>query len=90
VLPEHGIYLYFLSMIHLKTGKMENENWVKVFSSNQEYLVEITKSILQDEDIDAVIINKKDSAYHFGECELYVERKNALVALNLISKIESE
>ncbi|NWJ49729.1 MAG: DUF2007 domain-containing protein [Bacteroidetes bacterium] len=69
---------------------MENENWVKVFSSNQEYLVEITKSILQDEDIDAVIINKKDSAYLFGECELYVEKENALVALNLISKIESE
>lgn len=69
---------------------MEIENWVKVFSSDQEYLVEITKSILGDENIDAVIINKKDSSYHFGECELYVTKENALEALNIISKIESE
>lgn len=69
---------------------MENENWIKIFSSDQVYLVEITKSILQDEDIDAVIINKKDSSYLFGECELYVKKENVLVALNLISKIESE
>lgn len=69
---------------------MESENWVKVFSSNQEYLVEITKGVLEEEDIDAVIINKKDSSYLFGEAELYVKKENALVALNLISKIESE
>ena len=69
---------------------MKIENWVKVFSSDQIYLVEITKSILQDENIEAVIINKKDSAYLFGECELYVEKENALIASNLISKIESE
>lgn len=69
---------------------MENDNWVKVYSATQVYLAEITKSVLEDEGIDAVVVNKKDSSYLFGECEVYVTKENALNALNLISKIESE
>ena len=69
---------------------MENDNWVKVYSATQVYLAEITKSVLEDEGIDAVVVNKKDSSYLFGECEVYVRKENALNALNLISKIESE
>jgi hypothetical protein len=69
---------------------MENDNWVKVFSSTQEYLVNIARDVLEDEGVDAVILNNKDSSYLFGECELYVKKEDALIALNLINKIESE
>jgi len=70
--------------------KMSRDNWVKVFSSSKSYLVEITKGVLEEEGIESVIINQIDSAYLFGESELFVKNEDALVALQIISKIESE
>jgi hypothetical protein len=69
---------------------MNNGNWVKVFYSSKEYLVEITKGVLEEEGIECVIINQIDSAYLFGQCELFVKNEDALIALQIISKIESE
>jgi len=69
---------------------MSDTNWVKVFSSSKAYLVEITHSILEEEGIESVIINKIDSAYLFGECELFVNKEDSLKAMQIISKIESE
>jgi hypothetical protein len=69
---------------------MSRDNWVKVFSSSKSYLVEITKSVLEEEGIESVIINQIDSAYLFGESELFVKNEDALTALQIISKIESE
>jgi hypothetical protein len=67
-----------------------NSDWVKVYSSSKEYLVEITHGILEEEGIESVIINKIDSAYLFGESELFVRKEDALEALQIISKIETE
>jgi len=69
---------------------MNNDNWVKVFSSSKSYLVEITKGVLEEEGIECVIINQIDSAYLFGESDLFVKNEDALLALQIISKIESE
>ena len=69
---------------------MNNDNWVKVFSSSKNYLVEITKGVLEEEGIESVIINQIDSAYLFGESDLFVKKEDALIALQIISKIESE
>lgn len=69
---------------------MNHDNWVKVFSSSKGYLVEITKGVLEEEGIESVIINQIDSAYLFGESDLYVKNEDALSALQIISKIESE
>ena len=67
---------------------MEN-NWVKVYSTNQLYQAEITKAVLKDHDIDTVILNKQDSAYvPIGEVELYATKDNALKASHLIQKHE--
>jgi len=70
--------------------KMSRDNWVKVFSSSKSYLVEITKSVLEEEGIESVIINQIDSAYLFGESDLFVKNEDALTALQIISQIESE
>ncbi len=49
-----------------------NNNWVKIYSNTENYLVELARTMLADEKIKAVILNKKDSAYGtFGEIELY-------------------
>ncbi|MDP4162610.1 MAG: DUF2007 domain-containing protein [Bacillota bacterium] len=69
---------------------MNSDNWVKVFSSSKAYLVEIAQGVLEEEGIESVIINQIDSAYLFGECELYVKNEDAFNALQIISKIESE
>ena len=48
------------------------------------YKVEITKAILKEFDIESVIVNKKDSAYLFGEFELYVNAADVLQAKQII------
>jgi len=48
------------------------DNWAVVFTHNVLYHVEIAKAILEDNNIESVIINKKDSNYFIGEIELYV------------------
>jgi len=77
-------------MMQQNLQMMNNNNWVKVFSSSKAYLVEITHSVLEEEGIESVIMNKIDSAYQFGESELFVKDEDALIALQIISKIESE
>lgn len=67
---------------------MNDKNWVKVFSSTKAYLVELTHGILEEEGIESVIINKIDSAYLFGESELFVNEEDSIKALQIISDIE--
>jgi|DewCreStandDraft_4_1066084.scaffolds.fasta_scaffold79817_2 hypothetical protein len=69
---------------------MENESWCLLLSSDQLYEIEFTKGYLSENDIDSVIVNKKDSLYLFGEYELYVSKDNLLKAKYLVSKINEK
>lgn len=62
------------------------ENWQKIYSSAYEHKLEIVKAVLEDEGIRSVIMNKKDSAYLFGELELYVHPDDVLKAKQIINK----
>ena len=57
--------------------------WQKVYSTDQEYKAEIVKSVLS-EVMDTVIMNKKDSSYHFGYFEIHVQKEDVLRALQII------
>ena len=57
-----------------------------IYSSSQIYKAEIIRGFLEENDILSVIINKKDSAYLFGEAELYVKVDDAFRAKQLILK----
>jgi hypothetical protein len=60
-------------------------NWTKVFESKQEHKVEIVKDVLFDRGLDAVIINKKDTAYNiFGQYEVHVAPEHAVRAIRVI------
>jgi len=73
----------------LKKIKVHN-NWIKIASSKQAYQIELLKGMLEENNIIAVSINKKDSSYlAFGEIELFVESKDVIQAKNLI-KIQNE
>lgn len=67
------------------------KNWVAIFSTDQPYLADIARLVLDENNISSVIMNKQDSSYQaFGEVELYVKRDQALRAKNLIKNINNE
>ena len=73
----------------LKKIKVHN-NWIKIASSKQAYQIELLKGMLEENNIIAVSVNKKDSSYlAFGEIELFVESKDVIQAKDLI-KIQNE
>ncbi|MBW6478454.1 MAG: DUF2007 domain-containing protein [Bacteroidales bacterium] len=63
-----------------------NENWEIVYSTQQEYKAEIVKAVLEDNGIKCFSLNKKDSAYLFGEIELYVSHDYILRARQIIER----
>jgi len=64
------------------------KDWVIAYESKQEYLAEIARAVLSDNDIESVIINKKDSIYNsFGDIEVYVIRDNLIRAKQILQKI---
>lgn len=68
----------------------DEKNWILIFSSSLEHEVEIFRSVLEVNGIEAVVINKKDSFYLIGDIELYVKSEDALSANHIISKQDSE
>jgi len=67
-----------------------DKNWTKIFSSTQLYKVEIIKGLLEENNIVSVIVDQQDSAYLFGEIDLYVKVKDAFNAAQIISKHNGE
>ncbi len=66
------------------------KDWVNVFTTNQAYLAEMIKDVLADNDIQAVIMNKQDSAYiTIGDIEIYVKAENVIKAKFLINKLQN-
>jgi len=64
------------------------ESWHLIYSSTFLHKVEIVKAVLEDLEIESVVVNKKDSAYLFGEIELYVHADNVLKARLIINREE--
>lgn len=78
--------LPYQKLIIQKANKME-KNWVRVYFSFSEPDVYIKKQLLENNGIEAVIINKQDSLYRpVGEVELFVLRDKILKAKQLIDK----
>ena len=63
------------------------EDWKCVYTTDQEYKAELVKGYLANENIEAVLFNKKDSAYVFwGYVEVYVHPENEDLAIELIKE----
>lgn len=63
---------------------MNEGNWVMIYSSPDSFRAELIKGLLDEHGIECVSVNKKDSAYLYGEIELYVRTENAFEANILI------
>lgn len=66
---------------------MEND-WVKVYSSSKFHQVHLIKAMLEENNIESVEMNKRDSSYNFGEVELYVKNTDEVKAHYLIRQQE--
>lgn len=66
------------------------ENWQIVYTTNQGYQAEMIKDILENNDIEAILLNKQDSLYLFGEIEIYVHPEQVIRSLNLIKQWKNE
>ena len=66
------------------------DNWVIIYSTTQLYEAEMVRSIMADNEIESVIMNKKDSTYGFGEIEVYVPTAEAFKAKQLILEFKGE
>lgn len=60
------------------------EGWVRVYKSTNSIDAEMVKAMLIDQGIEAVVINKIDSSYLFGEASVYCRNEEEADALNFI------
>lgn len=58
--------------------------WQCIYSTAEPYRAEIIKSILEEKEISAVIVNKRDANYHFGQLEIHVNPDNVIRAIKII------
>ncbi len=66
-----------------------HKDWVSIYKTDNINNAEITKSVLEDNEINVVIMNKKDTVnLHIvnGEIELYVKAQDVIKAKFIISK----
>jgi hypothetical protein len=65
------------------------KGWSNIFNSADEYLISIAKDLLQDNGIESVVINHKDSAYvMWGELELYVREENERQSMEILKQLK--
>lgn len=59
-------------------------NWKTIYKTGKLYQAQIVKDVLQDKGFQAVIIDKKDSAYQLGYYEIVVTVDEVMRAIKLI------
>jgi hypothetical protein len=66
-----------------------DENWIKVYSTSLPWQAEMAKQVLEENGIEAVVINQQDSNFFFGEATVYVENEWEETAKELLKGIGS-
>lgn len=65
------------------------QDWVKIYSTDKEFKAGLVSSVLKDNDIEVVTMNKRDSSYQaFGIIELYIHNADFDKAIEIIVKNE--
>ncbi|HLF35932.1 MAG TPA: hypothetical protein VI583_16935 [Cyclobacteriaceae bacterium] len=60
------------------------DKWVQVYTTPLAHRAEIVRSVLAEEGMNPVVIDKKDSSLKFGYYEVLVIRDEARAAANMI------
>ena len=59
-------------------------SWQRVYTHANLYRAEIVRAILEENELSPILVDKKDSTYHFGHYEVYVLPENVLKAIKII------
>lgn len=65
-------------------------DWTGVYGTNRLYLAHIVKDLLENEGIEAVILNQQDSSYKFGDITVMVNEGDKEKALDIIKSAHVE
>lgn len=60
------------------------QTWVRIYTSTDYFKAEIIRQALEASGIDAVLLNKKDSSYQFGEVQIMVPEADFAAATEII------
>jgi|TARA_B110000263_G_scaffold39322_1_gene30985 hypothetical protein len=63
-----------------------DDDWSVVFSTQNIFKAEIIRNILLTNNINAVLMNQKDSSYLFGTVKIYTKKKDIKKAQKIISE----
>lgn len=67
------------------------DNWVAVFETDQAYRAEMVKDILCDHNIEAIVLNQKDSSYiMLGSIRVMINQKDIEKATEILKTINCE
>jgi hypothetical protein len=61
-----------------------SNDWVKIYTSQDFYKSEMVKQILIENEIEAVILNKKGYPYQIGEVEVHIRQQEFEKAIEII------
>ncbi|MFM6975840.1 MAG: putative signal transducing protein [Sphingobacteriaceae bacterium] len=61
-------------------------NWIKVYTTSDFFKAELVKQVLIENEMEAILMNKKDSSYQFGEIQILVPELQFAQAIELITQ----
>lgn len=64
------------------------KNWIKLFTGTDFFKAEIARQSLEENSIRAVLLNKKDSSYGFGQVEVWVHEADQQEAEAVLKQLE--
>ncbi|MBN2214426.1 MAG: DUF2007 domain-containing protein [Bacteroidales bacterium] len=67
------------------------KDWIPIFRTTQNFKAELAKGLLEENDIEFVLLNKKDSSYpdlFIGYIEIFIKRDDAIKAKYLLKELE--
>jgi hypothetical protein len=59
-------------------------DWKRIYSTKIAFRADLVMSVLEDREMNPILINKKDSNYHFGFYEVYVAPDFVIPAIKII------
>lgn len=62
------------------------KGWERIYSTDKLHMVSIVRSLLKENDVDSIEVNKKDSNIGFGDIEVFVKEEDAIFAKILIKQ----
>ncbi|TCK83199.1 putative signal transducing protein [Albibacterium bauzanense] len=63
------------------------KDWKKIYVTTDFFRIELIRQALDENNIAAVIMNKQDSSYRFGQIELYTHDDDEAAALAIIEEM---